>query len=149
MLPSLIFQKPSSGEIYNLSVGCPSASVFPHLLLLWTFQLKGLEESLPSSATSCRDLTLLWPSPASLVSPPVLPIPSPKCLLPPGGKVQSSSLPVKPLQWHGLQIWASFARGPFLSLCFLSVIFLNSWAFSSFWKVAIHLVLSQDGFKLT
>lgn len=97
-----------------MCIGQPSASAFPHFLLLRIFHLKDLEETLPSSPPKppplMPDLNLLRPSLAGLASPQ---LPQPPCLLPLGG-VQSfwcsSSPQVEMAPLH--------CQHPFLNLCF-------------------------------
>lgn len=64
-----------------MSIGQPSASAFPHFLLLQIVHLKDLEETLPSSPPNPRplmpDLNLLQPSLAGLESPQLSPAPQP------------------------------------------------------------------------
>lgn len=59
----------------------PSASAFPHFLLLRIFHLRDLEETLPSLPPKppplMPDLNLLQPSLAGLASPQLSPAPMP------------------------------------------------------------------------
>lgn len=136
---------PGSGEVYDTCIGQPSASAFPHFLLLRIFHLRDLEETLPSRPPKppplMPDLNLLQPSLAGLASPQLSPAPTP----PASGGVQSfwcsgsPQVEMAPLHQQDLQIRAALPASCPKSLLLkhhlsqLLSLFLNSERLPSFW----------------